>query len=439
MVTAPLAPRVKKTEETYQKVTQIEHIVKRPDTYIGSVQVVNDARWVFDKNKEAMTHRLVTFVPGLYKIFDEILVNAADNKIRDPSMDTIKVTIDAADNTISIYNNGQGIPVEVHKKENVYVPELIFGHLLTSSNYDDDEKKVTGGRNGYGAKLLYTAADNTNLVYGFLFAIDIMGQMSQPKLTTASKKEDFTRITFKPDLGKFGMTTIDKDTEALLVKLVYDLAGSEDEGTKPTLITKILTIDGKLVFASVMGPTDQLVREITETIKKKFKQITPPKPSQIKNHLWIFLNCLIENLAFDSQTKDTLTLQRSAFGSTAVLSDDFVKKSEILSTQIYDWNITDKTYQRLIKVLFTFFLVLKTNIIDNIAKLMKVKQEQQLRKTDGHKLSRISGIAKLDDANQAGTRNGSRCTLILTEGDSAKALAVSGLSIVGRDHFGVFP
>ena len=68
-------------------------------------------------------------------------------------MDTIKVTIDAADNTISIYNNGQGIPVEVHKKENVYVPELIFGHLLTSSNYDDDEKKVTGGRNGYGAKL----------------------------------------------------------------------------------------------------------------------------------------------------------------------------------------------------------------------------------------------------------------------------------------------
>ena len=63
-------------------------------------------------------------------------------------------------------------------------------------------------------------------MYGFLFAIDIMGQMSQPKLTTASKKEDFTRITFKPDLGKFGMTTIDKDTEALLVKLVYDLAGS---------------------------------------------------------------------------------------------------------------------------------------------------------------------------------------------------------------------
>ena len=104
--------------------------------------------------------------------------------------------------------------------------------------------------------------------------------------------------------------------------------------------------------------------------------------------------------------------------------------------------ITDKTYQRLIGVLYALFfslLVLKTNIIDSLVNFMKVKQEQQLRKTDGHKRSRISGIAKLDDANQAGTRNGSRCTLILTEGDSAKSLAVSGLSVVGRDHFGVFP
>ena len=54
---------------------------------------------------------------------------------------------------ISIENNGAGIPVEMHKKEKVYVPEMIFGQLLTSSNYNDDEKKTTGGRNGYGAKL----------------------------------------------------------------------------------------------------------------------------------------------------------------------------------------------------------------------------------------------------------------------------------------------
>lgn len=51
----------------------------------------------------------------------------------------------------------------------------------------------------------------------------------------------------------------------------------------------------------------------------------------------------------------------------------------------------------------------------------------------------VAGITKLDDANDAGGRNSHQCTLILTEGDSAKALAVSGLSVVGRNHYGVFP
>ena len=107
--------------------------------------------WIFEDNK--MVYRPVNYVPGLYKIFDEIIVNAADNKVRDPSMNTMKINIDREANRISIYNNGRGIPIEVHKTEGVYVPELIFGHLLTSTNYDDDEKKMTGGRNGYGAKL----------------------------------------------------------------------------------------------------------------------------------------------------------------------------------------------------------------------------------------------------------------------------------------------
>ncbi|NXK20372.1 TOP2B topoisomerase, partial [Arenaria interpres] len=82
------------------------------------------------------------------------IVNAADNKQRDKNMTCIKISIDPESNIISIWNNGKGIPVVEHKVEKVYVPALIFGQLLTSSNYDDDEKKVTGsGRNGYGAKL----------------------------------------------------------------------------------------------------------------------------------------------------------------------------------------------------------------------------------------------------------------------------------------------
>jgi DNA topoisomerase-2 len=100
-----------------------------------------------------MVERECEYVPGLYKIFDEILVNAADNKQRDPRMDTIKVNIDVESGTISVMNNGTAVPVQMHSTEQVYVPELIFGHLLTGSNFDDNETKVTGGRNGFGAKL----------------------------------------------------------------------------------------------------------------------------------------------------------------------------------------------------------------------------------------------------------------------------------------------
>lgn len=81
-------------ERIYQKMSQLEHVLLRPDTYIGSVEPVTQHMWVYDPEDEngggGMKHRSVTFVPGLYKIFDEILVNASDNKQRDKNMDCIK-------------------------------------------------------------------------------------------------------------------------------------------------------------------------------------------------------------------------------------------------------------------------------------------------------------------------------------------------------------
>ena len=139
-------------ERIYQKKTQLEHILLRPDTYIGSVQPTTEPMWVY-KEGVGMEHKEITFVPGFYKIFDEILVNAADNKQRDPNMDVIKIEISPEKNQISIMNNGRGIPVEMHKEQKMYVPSMIFGHLLTSSNFSDEEAKTTGGRNGFGAKL----------------------------------------------------------------------------------------------------------------------------------------------------------------------------------------------------------------------------------------------------------------------------------------------
>lgn len=227
--------------------------------------------WVLDRAAGRIINRPITFVPGLYKIFDEILVNAADNKMRDRSMSALRVVIDPASNTLSVWNNGKGIPVVIHKEHKVYVPELIFGHLLTSSNYDDAEKKgayrpptalsrdsphvhqpshtrslapraVTGGRNGYGAKLAnifslsftVEAADGTT---GKRFVQTFSGNMTaktEPAITAYSGP-DYTCITFKPDLARFGMASLDEDIVDLLSKRVYDMAGVLGKSVAVTL------------------------------------------------------------------------------------------------------------------------------------------------------------------------------------------------------------
>merc|ERR1719382_1774846 len=146
--------RGKTIEQIYQKKSQLEHILLRPDTYVGSIEYQHDKLWVYDDRTSKMVQKDIKFVPGLYKIFDEILVNSADNFQRDPdNMTYLKVVIDEEENFVSVENNGATLPVEMHKEHKMYVPEMVFGHLLTSDNYDDDEQKVTGGRNGYGAKL----------------------------------------------------------------------------------------------------------------------------------------------------------------------------------------------------------------------------------------------------------------------------------------------
>lgn len=150
--------------------------------------------WVYDKETKMMTYREISYCPGLYKIFDEILVNAADNFQRDPSMRVIKIDIEPENNMIRVMNDGKGIPIEVHKEHKCYVPEMIFGQLLTSSNYDDDEKKVTGGRNGFGAKLanifsrkfiIETAQSRKRLHYKQVFRNN-MSEKEQPRITNDS-------------------------------------------------------------------------------------------------------------------------------------------------------------------------------------------------------------------------------------------------------------
>ena len=420
-----------------------------------------------------MELREVSFVPGLYKIFDEIIVNAADNKQNDKNMDTIKVSMDKAKGEISVWNNGRGIPIEIHAKEKIYIPEMIFGHLLTSSNYDDEEAKVTGGRNGFGAKLcnvfstkfvLETADSRTKKLYKQTWT-DNMSKMGEANIT-AQKGDDYTKVTFYPDWKKFQMDGIDDDIEALIKRRVYDMAGTskavkvylngsrikiksfkeymemftsaikiergeEAANDQSTIITDtdkdrwevgFAVSDGSFQqvsfvnsIATTSGGThvnyiaDQICNKLLEYFNKKHKGGAKLKPAQIRNHVFIFLNSQIVNPAFTSQTKEQLTTKSSQFGSKFVCSDDFVKK-----------------------------IISKTDVIDNILQFAQQKADQILKKSDGNKRSRMDN-PKLTDANRAGTKDGYQCTLILTEGDSAKGLAMTGRSIVGPDLFGVFP
>ncbi|KAH7165520.1 DNA topoisomerase [Dactylonectria macrodidyma] len=473
--TPPKIKSKKSATDTYQKLTQLEHILKRPDTYIGSVEKTEQTMWVFDKQTTLMDYRPVTFVPGLYKIFDEILVNAADNKQRDGSMTFMKINIDRENGTISVENNGKGIPVEIHEKEKIYIPELIFGHLLAGSNFDDDEKKTVGGRNGYGAKLCNIFSTEFSLEcqdseHGKRYKqtwTDNMQKMGKAKITS-SKSADFTRISFKPDFQRFSMPDgIDDDLESILYRRVYDMVGtvrgikvylngeqikikdfkaycdlyaksiakerSSEEGGTPTCTVEMdkdkshprweigfAVSDGNFQqvsfvnsIATTSGGThvnyiaDQVTAYLLKTLNKKKKGHTL-KQSHLRNHIFIFVNCLINNPAFTSQTKEQMTTKTSQFGSKCVVGEEFLKK------------------------------VAKSDAIQNIMEFAERKADKLMAKSDGSKRSRVSN-AKLVEANLAGTRRGHECTLILTEGDSAKGLAVSGRAILDPDRIGVFP
>jgi len=455
----------KSIEQIYQKKSQLEHILLRPDTYVGSIETQRERLWVWDEEKQKIVQKEVNFVPGLYKIFDELLVNACDNFQRDPDhMTYIKVNINEQEGWISVENNGATLPVEIHKEHKMYVPEMVFGHLLTSDNYDDDENKVTGGRNGYGAKL-------TN-IFSTKFVIECadgkrghkycqswennMGVKGKAKITKYSGK-DFTKVTFYPDLKRFGMIQLDQDILSLMKKRVMDAGGSTSKkcrvflndspvGAKefkdyvdlyfdkeqPKVYDKfgdrweyvITTSEGQFQQVSfvnsintIKGGThvshvsEQFVEAILDKVNKKNRGGMEVKPFHVRSHLWVFVNCLIVNPTFDSQTKETMTLKQGKFGSKCEVTDRAIKQ------------------------------LMNMGIVDTVLQWAKARESIDMkRKMKGTgRANRLLGIPKLEDANLAGTRHSEECTLILTEGDSAKALAVAGLSIVGRDRFGVFP
>ena len=444
--------------ESVQKLTHIEHILKRPDSYVGPVELGTEHYWVLQG--DAFTKKNLKYSPALLKIFDEILVNAIDrNSLHPKGVTSISVSIDKDRGSVTIENNGPlgGIGIRMHEKEGLWNPELTFGHLLTSTNYDDNQKRVVGGRNGYGAKL-------TN-IYSSEFSVIIkdhevkqtytqgwsnnMTTCHQPKIKKHSGATSSVSITFTPDWKRFGMSKMDDSIYQIFQKRVWDANICTTPNCKVKFNGDVLPKTSFEAYAKMhegvenvcsvvsdrwsvcIGPAENGMEQVSfvngicttkggnhvdhvaslvasgiiEDMAKKIKL----KPQQVKNTFNIFVKATLENPTFSSQVKSECTSKSQDFGSKFDPPKNFIKNA------------------------------LKTGIQDELLALSKFKEMKELKKSDGARKSKITGIPKLDDANKAGTAQSGKCTLIVTEGDSAKTLAVAGLSVVGRDHYGVFP
>ena len=468
----------KDVEAKYKKIDHHKHALRRPGMYIGSVKEEKTVMWVYnDENKGDESPKIISkeinYVPGLYKIYDEILVNARDHVVTciEENLEkctAIKVDIDQETGKISVWNNGEGIPVLVHSKYKMLIPSMIFGELLSSSNYNDKKKRKVGGTNGLGAKLtniyskefeVETLDVERNKKFYQRFA-DNMYTKEEPKISSGkNKKSSYTKISFIPDFEKFGIDGLNDDIISLFKKRVYDIAMSVSliSSTKVYYNGELIPINNftkyiDLYFPGesnhkkvidigdenwkvcvIYDPTDtlehqsisfvngictsrggthvdhvanQIVNKLKECIYKKNKQLTI-KPNMIKENLIFFVDSVIVNPDFDTQTKELLKTKAADFGSKYVAPESFLKK------------------------------IAKTGVVEQIVANAQARVEASL--ITGKKSGNHSSPDKLYPALKAGTAEGYKCTIILTEGDSAKSFAMSGFGVTGRNYYGAFP
>jgi DNA topoisomerase-2 len=418
-------------DQKYQKLTDVEHVLLRPGMYIGSIKTHTEECWV--PQGEEFSIREVTYNPGFLKLFDEIISNSVDEHKRNPKLNRIRVTVDPSASEIQVEDNG-GIPVEIHGKWDEWIPEMIFSNLKAGSNFDDTEERTVVGTNGVGSTLtnIFSLKFTVETCDGKKkFHQEFSGNMSsrtQPKITQA--KTGFTRITYQPDLSRFGLTSIDGDHILMITKRMHDLAACNPdisfelngsriryasfkqyaEGyTQPvfyeasehwrvgigyskqgfqcvSFVNSVETRDGGTHVNHILNQAVSWLREI---IKKKHRYDV--KPSDIKQHLFLFIDATIINPAFSSQTKEKLITEPREFGTQHTLSDKTLKRvfeSEILQS-ILDW-------------------IQQKRDAEDRAKLRKLNQTIDKSK-----------VLKLIDAKKKGDR--SDCSLAIFEGDSAKS------------------
>lgn len=438
----------------------IEHVLKRADVYIGSTRSREVEEFTVVDDQFHIEKRKIEVSPGLLRIFIEPLANCIDNFARSKQnnikMTKISINIDNETGETTFWNDGYIIPVEIHPEEKCYNHSLIFGQLLTSSNYDDEEDRIDiSGRNGIGVKAVSVfssffsveGVDPVNKKHFKQIWKNNMKEVSDPIITATKLTKGYTKVNFIPDFSQFGIEGYTQDIINLFKKYVIDTAMitglvvffndeqipvnnltdySKLYGNENTETLRIKTDDCEIVLTTSndfecisfangiytpLGGThvDPWIELIFRPILQKLNK--PKKPqlniSDIKKFFRIFVNATVKNPTFDSQSK--LKLE-----SPQIKAE--VKKSHITA-------------------------ILKWPIIQQLEDIIRAKEMIVLKKSErkrrGHE--KVEG---LDSANFEGGKRGRECTLILVEGLSAKTYATDGIEIgvfgkKGRDFNGI--
>ena len=475
----------KSIEETYVKLSPIEHVLKKPGMYVGDLDYRTEKQFIYSPH-DKIIQKSISWSPGLYKIVDELVVNSYDQSIRDQTLKIISTHLN--EQTFSIFNDGIGIDVILHPVHKIYIPELIFANLLTSTNYDENEKRVTGGTHGLGAKLSAIFSlkftievwDSTRKLYYFQTFENNLAKISKPIIkkysTITLDSEDLfletnhrgkitggVKITIQPDFAKFNTKQFSSDMIELLSRRVVDLIGltknnivvylnqteikrthefesylsmyrseqtwitshcvknplwsfairfndgkSIEQGTHISFVNGIFTNRGGKHVDYIQ---DMLVDKFQKLIGQEFTK------KLLDDWVTICLKSSVVNPTFNSQTKEELNTPVSKFG--------------ILGSIPMECVIPDNFWTQ----------IKNSPILDQLKQVLAFANQKIMAKLDGSKKSKIKNLPKLEDANFAGTKKSSDCVLILTEGDSAKATAISGISAIanGRNTYGVYP
>jgi DNA topoisomerase-2 len=383
-------------DKKFKKLDDISHVILRPGMYIGSIKPHTANKWIVEEGK--MLQREITYNPGFLKIFDEIVTNSVDESKREGSkLNTVKIDLDRKTNKVTIWDNG-GIPVVKNTEHDEWIPEMVFSNLKAGSNFDDTEERSWAGTNGVGSTLtniyskefkISTCDGKNSFVQTFS---NNMRERTKPVVKKA--KANHTEISYITDLEKFGLTDIDDDHYKMIEKRIYDIAAC-NTGLKIYFNGALININSfddyiklyteeyfyefkkdktwslgialsqngfqQVSFANTTETYDggthvdyvmnQIIVSLREFFLKKHK--VDIKPSELKQHMFLFLDATVINPSFSSQTKEKLITEVKEFGTTFEVSPKLIQsilKSEIVNS-ILDWiqqkkNAEDSKLQR---------------------------------------------------------------------------------------------